>query len=119
VMAIAVRETGSSQVPAATRGFVRRSNAARTTHRVHHAAAPSGAWQNDYISRYASSHPWEDFAETWAHYIHIVDALETAYAYGINVNAMVYPRELIEQRGYADISQHGGWAAYKAKKAAS
>ena len=25
-------------------------------------------------------HPWEDFAETWAHYIHIVDTLETANA---------------------------------------
>jgi len=33
---------------------------------------------------------------------------------GSTVNAMIYPRELIEERGYADISQHGGWAAYKA-----
>jgi len=33
---------------------------------------------------------------------------------GTSVNAMIYPRELIEQRGYADISQYGGWAAYKA-----
>jgi gamma-glutamylaminecyclotransferase len=33
---------------------------------------------------------------------------------GSSVNAMIYPRELIEQRGYKDISQHGGWAAYKA-----
>ncbi|HEY0615638.1 MAG TPA: gamma-glutamylcyclotransferase [Candidatus Elarobacter sp.] len=35
---------------------------------------------------------------------------------GSRVNAMIYPRELIEQRGYADISQHGGWAAYKASQ---
>jgi gamma-glutamylaminecyclotransferase len=34
---------------------------------------------------------------------------------GRTVNAMIYPRELIEQRGYADISHHGGWAAYKAR----
>jgi gamma-glutamylcyclotransferase (GGCT)/AIG2-like uncharacterized protein YtfP len=33
---------------------------------------------------------------------------------GSRVNAMIYPRELIEAHGYADISQHGGWAAYKA-----
>jgi gamma-glutamylcyclotransferase (GGCT)/AIG2-like uncharacterized protein YtfP len=33
---------------------------------------------------------------------------------GTSVNAMIYPRELIEQRGYKDISHHGGWAAYKA-----
>jgi hypothetical protein len=25
------------------------------------------------------SHPWEDWAETWAHYLHIMDMLETAY----------------------------------------
>ena len=53
----------------------------------HHQVGPAGDWQSAYISRYATSHPWEDFAETWAHYIHIVDALETAQAYGINVNA--------------------------------
>jgi hypothetical protein len=53
----------------------------------HHAGGPTDDWQNAFISRYATSHPWEDFAETWAHYIHIVDALETAHAYGINVNA--------------------------------
>ncbi len=33
---------------------------------------------------------------------------------GSSVNAMIYPRELIEQRGYTDISEHGGWAAFKA-----
>ncbi len=33
---------------------------------------------------------------------------------GSSVNAMIYPRELIERRGYRDISEHGGWAAYKA-----
>ncbi len=33
---------------------------------------------------------------------------------GSSVSAMIYPRELIERRGYRDISDHGGWAAYKA-----
>jgi hypothetical protein len=32
-----------------------------------------------FISKYATSHPWEDWAETWAHYLHIMDMLETAY----------------------------------------
>jgi len=36
---------------------------------------------------------------------------------GSSVNAMIYPRELIEERGYPDISSHGGWAAYKASRA--
>jgi hypothetical protein len=44
--------------------------------------APLG-WQQNYISAYASAHPWEDFAETWAHCFHMVDGLETARAYGI------------------------------------
>jgi hypothetical protein len=30
-------------------------------------------WQETFVSTYATSHPWEDFAETWAHYMHIVD----------------------------------------------
>ncbi|HEX4272736.1 MAG TPA: putative zinc-binding peptidase [Rhizomicrobium sp.] len=42
-------------------------------------------WQTHYISMYASAHPWEDFAETWAHYLHIVDTLETAGAFGLKV----------------------------------
>ncbi len=40
----------------------------------------SDQWKEHYITDYAASHPWEDWAETWAHYIHIVDTLETAYA---------------------------------------
>ena len=53
----------------------------------HYQAGPLADWQDAFISAYASSHPWEDFAETWAHYLHIVDALETARSYGINVSA--------------------------------
>ena len=34
---------------------------------------------------------------------------------GSRVSAMIYPRELIEQRGYEDISRFGGWAAYKTR----
>lgn len=37
-------------------------------------------WQDYYISAYAASHPWEDWAECWAHYLHIIDTLETAQA---------------------------------------
>ena len=35
------------------------------------------------MSAYASSHPWEDWAETWAHYLHMVDALDTAAVHKI------------------------------------
>ena len=53
----------------------------------HYSGGPPMDWSVHFISSYATSHPWEDFAETWAHYLHIVDALETARSYGINVRA--------------------------------
>jgi hypothetical protein len=42
-------------------------------------------WQDHFVSTYASSHAWEDWAETWAHYLHIIDTLETARAFGLTV----------------------------------
>lgn len=38
-------------------------------------------WQSRHVSAYATSHPWEDWAETWAHYLHMVDLLETAASF--------------------------------------
>jgi hypothetical protein len=40
-------------------------------------------WPNRFVSAYASMHPWEDWAETWAHYLHVTDTLETARAYDL------------------------------------
>ncbi len=40
-------------------------------------------WADDFVSPYATMHPWEDWAETWAHYLHMVDTLETARSYGL------------------------------------
>ena len=40
-------------------------------------------WQNGYISAYATMHPWEDWAETWAHYLHTQDTLEVAADFGL------------------------------------
>ena len=51
----------------------------------HYAEGAPPDWQDSYISTYATAHPWEDFAEIWAHYLHIVDTLETAGAFGLNV----------------------------------
>ena len=42
-------------------------------------------WSASFISEYATSHPWEDWAETWAHYLHIMDIVETAYFFRLNV----------------------------------
>lgn len=48
-------------------------------------------WNANYISAYASAHPWEDWAESWAHYMHIVDTLETAYSFGLSVDPPIAP----------------------------
>ena len=46
-------------------------------------AGPAANWQENHISAYASAHPAEDFAETFAHVLHISDALETARGSGL------------------------------------
>lgn len=48
------------------------------------AGAPAD-WQARFISTYAAAHPWEDWAETWAHYLHMTDTLETAVECGISL----------------------------------
>src|SRR5262249_16463180 len=44
---------------------------------------PPPDWADRYISAYASTHPWEDWAETWAHYLHVADSLGTAMGFGL------------------------------------
>jgi hypothetical protein len=56
---------------------------------AHYANGPRENWQDEFVSSYAGSHPWEDFAETWAHYLHIVDTLETASTFGLRVRPRV------------------------------
>jgi hypothetical protein len=46
-------------------------------------------WQQSFVSAYATMHPWEDFAETFAHYLHIVDTLETAKAFGVRIRPQI------------------------------
>ena len=49
----------------------------------YYATGPRTGWNEQFISAYASSHPAEDFAETFAHFLHITDALESAHAGGL------------------------------------
>lgn len=51
----------------------------------YYANGPAMNWSENFISPYATSHPWEDWAETWAHYLHLMDTLETAYYFGVGV----------------------------------
>jgi hypothetical protein len=52
----------------------------------HYKDGPPADWEQRFVSSYASSHPWEDWAETWAHYLHMMDTLETAHACGLSLN---------------------------------
>jgi hypothetical protein len=51
--------------------------------KAYHQSGPPADWQRRFISAYSSSHPWEDWAETWAHYLHLTDTLETASECGL------------------------------------
>jgi hypothetical protein len=47
----------------------------------HYEQGPPAGWQDEFVSSYATMHPWEDWAETWAHYLHIIDTLETQQSF--------------------------------------
>jgi len=51
----------------------------------HYEEGPPADWPTRFVSAYASAHPWEDWAETWAHYLHMTDTLETAAACGLSL----------------------------------
>lgn len=50
----------------------------------HYAKGPDTSWKNDYVTHYAAAHPWEDWAETFAHFLHMRDVVETCEAVGLS-----------------------------------
>jgi hypothetical protein len=71
-----------------------RVNYAESLNQYHQTGATDD-WRERFVTAYATAHPWEAWAETWAHYFHIVDTLETAHSFGIclapnllNLNAL-------------------------------
>ncbi len=52
----------------------------------YYADGPKDGWEREHVSAYATMHPWEDWAETFAHYLHLRDTLQTAAAYGVRVD---------------------------------
>jgi hypothetical protein len=68
----------------------------------HYADGPPDDWADRYVSAYATMHPFEDFAETFAHVLHIRDGLETAHAFGLTVDPAV------SVRSFADVVS-GTW----------
>jgi hypothetical protein len=53
--------------------------------RRHYDKGAPDDWPGRFVSAYASAHAWEDWAETWAHYLHVTDTLETAVGCGLSL----------------------------------
>jgi hypothetical protein len=76
---------GSKNYPLFRRTFGDETKDYSKALQAHYAKGAPGDWQARHISAYASSHPHEDWAETFAHYLHMIDTLETAYAFGLRI----------------------------------
>ena len=64
---------------------------------------PAADWSRTHIVAYQASHPWEDFAECWAHYLHIVDTLETAAHAALRFGEAALPNPLRADAGMDDL----------------
>ncbi|MCV7225997.1 zinc-binding metallopeptidase family protein [Mycolicibacterium komossense] len=64
-------------------------------------------WQDSFISEYATMHPWEDFAECFAHYLHITETIDTCREAGMVLVAdkvrFAAPRDIEPLESYADV----------------
>jgi hypothetical protein len=69
----------------------------------HYSGGPGSRWPVDLISGYAAMHPLEDFAETFAHFLHITDTLQTAAAFGLSVGSARADRPARSNRTFADV----------------
>ena len=76
-----------ARVPRAVRRRARELSRRARSATTSSARRPSGT--QGFISEYATMHPWEDFAETFAHYLHITGTLQTAAAIGIHLDSTV------------------------------
>jgi hypothetical protein len=52
----------------------------------HYRSGPPIDWATTHVSQYATMHPWEDWAETFAHYLHIRSGLQSADSFGLHVD---------------------------------
>jgi len=59
----------------------------------HYNDGPPADWQQRFVTSYASTHPWEDWAETWAHYLHMIDTLDTAHSFGLEAHEVDFEIE--------------------------
>ena len=67
----------------------------------YYSEGPRLDWQAEWISAYASAHPWEDWGESWAHYMHMVDTLETAHDLGFSIQGYTVSAPALEMQSAA------------------
>jgi len=75
---------------------------------------PPADWQSRFVSSYASCHPWEDWAETWAHLLHMTDTLATAWSFGLDPRVLdleidPFPKEALYQPDAPDADRFLGF----------
>ncbi|MCT7659668.1 zinc-binding metallopeptidase family protein [Mycobacterium deserti] len=69
----------------------------------HYSQGPPSGWEDTFVSSYATMHPAEDWAETFAHYLHIRDALDTAAAFGFAPAGATFERRALGPSGFDTI----------------
>lgn len=62
---------------------------------AHYDTGPPAGWEQSFVSAYATAHPWEDWAESFAHYLHMRDTLQTAAAFGVVVAGPDLPGQVL------------------------
>lgn len=87
-----------------------RASYAEALERHYQQGAPQD-WQTHYVSAYATMHPWEDWAETWAHYLHMMDAVDTALGFGMSAREMDFDYQPFLPETLYD-PEHTGGAAF-------
>ncbi|WP_339476758.1 MULTISPECIES: zinc-binding metallopeptidase family protein [unclassified Pseudomonas] len=86
-----------------------RASYAQALERHYQQGAPQD-WQTCYVSAYATMHPWEDWAETWAHYLHMMDAVDTALGFGMSAREMDFDYQPFPPETLYDSERAGGAA---------
>jgi len=66
----------------------------------HYSQGPPEGWERDFVSSYATMHPAEDWAETFAHYLHIRDTLDTSAAFSFAPAGATYERRTLGPSGF-------------------
>lgn len=69
----------------------------------HYSEGPPDDWKSDHVSSYATMHPAEDWAETFAHYLHIRDTLDTAAAFAMAPSGATLDSVLVGDVGFDQI----------------